>query len=89
MENVYFHGGWFLDVAMDGYWYRPAGNYVVGELSDRSGWTFISNTEAMQLVRRLDEDGLIKPRLDERLRGEDLKITHRLLDLLTQSIKGG
>jgi len=36
----------------------------------------------------LDEAGWIKPRLDERLRAEDLKITHRLLDILEKKIPG-
>ena len=38
------------------------------------------------LVKALEENGLLKPRLDERLRTEDLKITHRLIDLLDKSI---
>lgn len=34
------------------------------------------------LVKVLEERGYVVPRLDDRLRAEDLKITHRLLDLL-------
>lgn len=42
-----------------------------------------------QLIAALDETGWIVPRLDERLRAEDLRITHRLLDLLEQRGKKG
>lgn len=42
--------------------------------------------EIPSLVQALEENGLLKPRLDERLRTEDLKITHRLMDLLGQAI---
>ena len=38
--------------------------------------------EIPPLVEALENEGFLKPRLDERLRTEDLKITHRLLDLL-------
>lgn len=34
------------------------------------------------LVELLEEMGYIKPRLDDKLRADDLKIIHRLLDLL-------
>lgn len=39
--------------------------------------------EAMRaLPGFLNESGFLKPHLDERLRSEDLKITHRLLDVI-------
>ena len=38
--------------------------------------------EVHLLIAALDEAGWIVPRLDERLREEDLKITHRLLDII-------
>jgi hypothetical protein len=39
------------------------------------------------LITALEEAGYIKPRLDERLRVEDLKITHRLMDMLDVLVK--
>jgi len=42
----------------------------------------ISRRDIPRLVEALERDGFIQPRLDERLRAEDLKITHRLLDII-------
>jgi hypothetical protein len=39
-----------------------------------------------KLVAFLEGQGYLKPRLDERLRMEDLKITHRLIDLLNETL---
>jgi hypothetical protein len=46
----------------------------------------ITREQISDLVQALEENGFLKPRLDERLRTEDLKITHRVLDLLGQAI---
>lgn len=44
-------------------------------------------TELPSLIEALEAGGYLRPRLDERLRTEDLKITHRLLDLLGEAIR--
>ena len=38
------------------------------------------------LIESMDKNGFIKPRLDDRLRVEDLKITHRLLDIIEKTL---
>lgn len=81
-EKIYLDGQWFFDDSMRGFWYQPAGYYEIAVEPDRADWKFISDREAQQLIPKLEDEGYIKPRLDERLRTEDLKITHRLLDLL-------
>jgi len=40
------------------------------------------------LIDALDRNGFIQPRLDDRLRVEDLKITHRLLDIIDNKVEG-
>jgi hypothetical protein len=39
------------------------------------------------MVEALRENGLIKPIFSNEARAEDLKITHRLIDLLEKSVK--
>lgn len=79
---THFDGGWHRDLVRRGFAYIPPGNY-----DDSSGWEehetmFLSDSAVRQLIPLLEDSGAINPRLDERLRAEDLKITHRLLDLL-------
>jgi hypothetical protein len=81
-EKVYYDGRWFWDYTYAGWFYMPEGYYEVGVEHDRTGWLFLNQIQVEKLIKKLDEEGIIKPRLDERLRQEDLKITHRLLDLL-------
>ncbi len=83
MDKTYIKGQWFRDVSRRGYYYQPSGYYEIEVfIDDRSDWLFVDEDQARDFVPVLEKDGLIKPRLDERLRVEDLKITHRLLDLL-------
>jgi hypothetical protein len=81
-DKVYREGHWFVDASLAGFLYAPAGYYEVNIEPDKTGWLYITFEQVRQLIPFLDEQGFIKPRLDERLRNEDLKITHRLLDLL-------
>ncbi len=76
----FYDGHWFQDYSRRGFAYIAPGTYEEGTIPEPS--SFLSWQEAMQLIPVLEEAGLIKPRLDERLRTEDLKITHRLIDLL-------
>lgn len=81
-DKVYVKGQWHRDISRMGYFYQPAGYYELGLIDDRSEWLFVDDDQARDFIPILEGDGFIKPRLDERLRTEDLKITHRLLDLL-------
>ena len=82
MDKTYVKGQWFRDIGRRGYFYQPAGYYELGIIDDTSEWLFVDDNQARDFVPVLEDGGFIKPRLDERLRVEDLKITHRLLDLL-------
>jgi len=83
MEERWHDGHWFHDMSLDSWCYLKPGYYEVGAMKSPDDFLHqITPSEVYSLIRKLDEEGWIKPRLDERLRTEDLKITHRLLDLL-------
>ena len=80
MTKIYRPGHWWLDVPRGSWNYSPAGYYEEGVAAEPS---LIINGEAVrQLIAALDEAGWIVPRLDVRMGAEDLKITHRLLDII-------
>ena len=83
MDKVYSPAIWYLDVSHRSWNLLKAGMYTPGLMSDPEDTVVsIQETDVFLLIKALDEAGWIKPRLDERLRTEDLKIIHRLLDLL-------
>ena len=84
MSERYYEGGWGRDAALRGFQYFPAGYY--DEAAQIEPSKILTDIEARQLLPLLEDGGFIKPRLDERLRTEDLKITHRLLDLLDKAV---
>jgi len=85
MTKHWVEGRWYSDPSRNGFNHVVAGNYEDGEEVQHD--YFLPATEVSQLVGELEAAGYIKPRLDERLRVEDLKITHRLLDVI-QTVVG-
>jgi len=71
---------WFVDNSRLALCRTVAGEREIGEYAEVD--FEISMRDIPKLVIALEESGFIKPRLDERLRVEDLKITHRLLDII-------
>ncbi len=86
-NKVFLKAEWYRDESHDCLWLRPHGCYEVGEEFDKTGWTAITREDLYILIDFLDSNGYLKPRLDERLRAEDLKITHRLLDIIEAKVK--
>ncbi|KKN31722.1 hypothetical protein LCGC14_0821070 [marine sediment metagenome] len=83
MEERWFDGDWFFDNSLNAWRYLKSGYYEAGVMHSSGDFLHqVSARETEALIRKLDSEGWIKPRLDERLRAEDLKITHRLIDLL-------
>ena len=76
----FFEGGWYRDPSMRAFQYVAPGELEEGTMPEPT--MTITDREILLLIPVLEEHGFFKPRLDERLRVEDLKITHRLLDLL-------
>jgi len=86
MAKVHRRGIWYQDVRMDALCFSPPGFYDEAEYPQPV--VILPGDAIPELINKLDELGYIKPRLDTRLREEDLKITHRVLDLLEQAIGG-
>jgi len=84
-NKVYCSGRWWYNYSLASWCYRQAGYYDPSIACDAA--IQVSDDAVRQLITALDEAGWIVPRLDERLRTEDLKITHRLLDVIEKSIK--
>jgi rRNA maturation endonuclease Nob1 len=83
-DKVYRRAVWHQDPRIDGWLLTEAGYYD----TDTKPTTKVElcGEDVRSLITALDKAGWIQPRLDERLRTEDLKITHRLLDLLDKHV---
>ena len=85
MEKVWVDGHWVFSFALRSWQLIPSGYYEPNIYMDNEVKHTIGENEARMLITAMDEGGWIKPRLDERLRVEDLKITHRLLDIIEKT----
>lgn len=80
MDKVMDYGTWYFRNSMNSWCKTKAGYREIN--SEPEIDITIIDRDIDSLIKALDEAGWIKSRLDERLRAEDLKITHRLFDLL-------
>lgn len=71
---------WYMDHSLRAFCYVPPGDYDEGVSIDPS--IIVPWKAALALIPELEAEGLLKPKLDQSLRTEDLKITHRLLDII-------
>ena len=88
-DKVYVQAHWYLDRDFRALRYIPAGHYAINTNTypgGIEGSVAVPEITTSSLIEFLDANGYIKPRLDTRLREEDLKITHRLIDLLDKSM---
>lgn len=83
--KIWADSRWYFDQAKDSWCLTKPGEHEPG-LSDIEVMIKIQSRDVEALIKELDKNGWIKPRLDERLRAEDLKITHRLLDIIQAQI---
>lgn len=79
-DKVWIDSNWFFDFSKDCWALTGAGAHLIAEAPEII--LEINSYQTRMLIDALDKAGWIKPRLDERLRTEDLKITHRLLDII-------
>lgn len=79
-----------MEPGMDRVVHIKAGEYEFGQMFDSKNcdveipWFCLD-----ELIAFLDEKHLIKPKMDNASRGEDLKIIHRLLDIQTKIVETG
>jgi len=87
MTEQWFEGRWRYEPHLNLFRWVPPGNYDTYVLFDEwpEGTIEVRADSIPKLVEQLEANGFLKPRLDDRLRAEDLKITHRLLDLLERA----
>ena len=85
MHKTWRDARWFYHFALASWVLIKAGEYEEGESPEIK--LSLSDESVRMLITELDKEGWIKPRLDERLRVEDLKITHRLLDIIDNQFK--
>jgi len=77
---MYHEVNWYFDQASLNLCRTVAGDRAVGTRATVD--LEIGRRDIPKLIEALESNGFIQPRLDERLRSEDLKITHRLLDII-------
>ena len=84
-DKIWIDSHWYFDYASDSWTLTGPGAYLIAEKPDIL--VELRGHQVESLIVALDKEGWIKPRLDERLRVEDLKITHRLLDIIDNQFK--
>lgn len=83
-EKVYIESRWAYN-PMSGYFeYFNEGHYNPGVHRDPD--LTLPRHAAFKLIDYMSKSGHISPTLDEKVRKEDLKITHRLLDIMEEKI---
>lgn len=86
MTDRYVEGHWIDDIFRDSLRWIPSGVYDDTKLympdNYPEGSYSVPLDHFIKAIPLLESHRIITPRLDERLRTEDLKITHRLIDLL-------
>ena len=81
-------GHWFFEVSMAAWRYVPPGEYDLGVSIPGSQITHsLDSREIALLVDALQEAHWIKPKIDERVREEDVKVIHRLLDIIEKKVR--
>jgi len=79
MSKLQSEGWWYFDPSRNAIAHAPKGEYEESELVTPD--IVIGRRQIPELLTVLEENGWLKPRIDEQVRVEDLKITHRCLDL--------
>ena len=60
-----------------------------GEVDDREPDVVLSRRQAHMLVNFMENQGMLQKRIDESVRQDDLKVTHRLLDIMEEKLPDG
>jgi hypothetical protein len=78
MKRRFMHGEWYYSIQHRAYAFQPPGDYDEGEMIEPTKWLDREEYESLvRYVKENERDGLL--RTD---RTEDLKIVHRLIDVL-------
>ena len=72
--------GWYFDESRDSWCLTKAGEYDIAVMQPIK--VSINTSETRALIEALERDAWIKPSSDGSLRESDLKIIHRLIDVI-------
>lgn len=86
-NKVYTESHWYYDWARNGFSFVQTGFYSENEPIEPI--KFISMREARLLAKVLDEAGIIKPRMDDKVRREDVHMMNRLIDIIELRLSQG
>jgi len=85
----YINGFWMWDHATGNIGHLKSGEYNQMEaLKEEDFDIIIPRSHVNELVDFLDKNNLIKPKMDNQSRDADLKIVHRLLDVIEKKLPG-
>ena len=88
MSKYYSPGMWAFDRATGNIIHFKDGEYEeVQELTKEHVDIVIPRQYHNELIQFMDENHMIKPKMDNQSRAEDLKIIHRLMDLQNKLIE--
>lgn len=85
MVKVHHPTRWYFDPRLASWQLLRAGNYE--EAVDHEADVTLSVEDTETLITALNDAGWIKPRLDDQVRQDDLKVTHRLLDIVEKLVE--
>jgi len=79
----YFPGGWRFNYETGAIVHVKAGEYNHGQLIPQEAYdVIIPQMYQAELIDFMDKQNMVKPKMDNQSRAEDLKIVHRLLDVM-------
>ena len=81
----YHEGSWRFNHELNSIVHIKAGEYEHGQMLPLEAFDIVIPQESQhELIDFMDKHNMVKPKMDNQSRAEDLKIVHRLIDLMEQ-----
>ena len=81
-EKVFVEARWVKNIMRNTFEYYLSGYFNPVKVDDRKPEISLKTEQAHKLVKFMQEEGYFPKFVDESIRKDDLKITHRLLDII-------
>ncbi|TDX44315.1 hypothetical protein [Orenia marismortui] len=85
-EKIYIEGRWIKNVLKNQFEYYNGAYIAPDEIDNRKPDVVINQEQAHKLVKFMEKQGFLHQTVDDKVRNEDLKITHRLLDIMESKL---
>lgn len=85
MTKVHHPTRWYFNPRWAHWELHRAGEYE--EAVEHTADVTLSIEDTETLIAALNDAGWIKPRLDDKVRQDDLKVTHRLIDIVDKLVE--